>query len=83
MASKISSMISCRRFVDQRLVPKEALTILDPLEIGDGDAAGIGQDIGDHEDLLVGENFVGQHGGRTVGAFAENFAAHAMRVLRG
>ena len=65
--------------VDQLLVPEEALAVLHPLEVGDGDAAGVGQDIGDHEDFLLGENLVGERRGGTVGAFAEDLAAHAVR----
>src|SRR5579885_348965 len=39
--------------VDRVLIPEEALAVLHPLEIGDRDAAGIGQNIGNDEDTLL------------------------------
>src|ERR1035441_290727 len=46
--------------VHQLFVPEETLAILHPLEIGDGDAAGVGQDVGDYEDVFVSQDEVGQ-----------------------
>jgi hypothetical protein len=75
-------MISCEALVHQLLVPEEALAVLHPFEIGDRDAAGVGQNVGDHEDLLVGQNLVGQRRGGAVGALAQDLAADAVGVLR-
>ncbi len=43
--------------IDQVLVPEEALAVLHPFEVGDGDAAGVGQNVGNHEDLLARRGF--------------------------
>jgi len=45
--------------VDALLVPVEALAILDPLEVGDGDPAGVGEDVGEDADVAVGQDVVG------------------------
>src|ERR1700722_7638873 len=37
---------------DFGLAPEEVLEILDPLEVGDDDAAGVAEDVGDDEYLL-------------------------------
>lgn len=49
--------------------PEEALQILDPFEGGDGDAAGVGQDVGQHHDAAFQQDGLGFGGGATVGAF--------------
>ena len=56
--------------VDLGLGPEVAHAVLDPLEVTRGDAAGVGEDVGDDEDAFVGEDFVGDGGGGAVGAFA-------------
>src|SRR5271167_2286390 len=61
--------------------PEKSLTVLDPLEITDGYAAGIAQNVGDNENSLAVDNFVGVGSYRTVGAFAENLAIDARGVL--
>src|SRR5437879_3079608 len=69
--------------VDLGLGPEVAHAVLDPLEVAGGDAAGVGEDVGDDEDALVREDLVGDGGGGAVGALAENFAADALGVLAG
>src|SRR6476646_3705161 len=41
--------------VHHRFLPEVSLAVLHPLEIRGGDAARIGQNVGDHEDALIGE----------------------------
>src|SRR5882757_10577886 len=69
--------------VDLGLGPEVAHAVLNPLEITGGDAAGVGEDVGDDEDAFVGEDLVGDGGGGAVGAFAEDLAADAFGVLAG
>ena len=45
------------------------MAVLHPLEIRDGHAAGIGQDVGDDEYAALVEQLVRLRGGGTVGAF--------------
>src|SRR5712691_5712204 len=40
--------------VDDGFFPEIALAVLDPFEVGRRDAAGVGENVGDHEDALVG-----------------------------
>jgi hypothetical protein len=68
--------------VDKVFIPEEALTVLHPLEIGNGNAAGIGENIGDDEDAFVGENGVGDGRGRAVRAFAQDAAAYSVTGMR-
>src|SRR6266478_222438 len=58
--------------VDHRFLPEISLAVLYPLEIACGHAAGVGQDVGDHEDFLVSQHLVGGCGGRTVRAFRDD-----------
>src|SRR5262249_42501959 len=69
--------------VDGRLLPEVSLAVLDPLEVGGGDAAGVGQDVRDDEDALVGEDLVRGGGGGAGGAFADDFGLDAGGVLAG
>ena len=69
--------------VDFGFGPEVAHAVLHPLEVAGGDAAGVGEDVGDDEDALVGEDLVGDGGGGAVGAFAEDLAADAVGVLAG
>src|ERR1700677_4115825 len=69
--------------VDLGLGPEVAHAVLHPLEVAGGDAAGIGEDVGDDEDALVGEDLVGDGGGGAVGAFAEDFATDSVGVFAG
>ena len=45
------------------LVPAEVLKVLDPLEVGDDDPAGVRHHVGNHVDALVTEDLVGDRGG--------------------
>ena len=65
------------------LGPEVAHAILYPLEVAGGNAAGVGEDVGDDEDLFVGQDFVGDRRGGAIGAFAEDLAAYAVGVLAG
>ncbi len=69
--------------VDFGLGPEVAHAVLNPFEVAGGDAAGVGEDVGDDEDSLVGEDFVGHSCCWTVGAFAEDLAANAVGVFAG
>src|SRR5438552_6132943 len=69
--------------VDFGLGPEVAHAVLDPLEVAGGDAAGVGEDVGDDEDALVREDLVGDGGCGAVGAFAEDLAADAFGVFAG
>src|SRR5207302_1808100 len=70
-------------FVDFAFAPKEALAILYPLEVADGDAASVAQNVGDNEYSLPLQNLVGRGGGGPVGTLAENARLNAMGVLAG
>ena len=69
--------------VDFAFAPEEALAILNPFEVADGDAAGIPEDIRNGENALGIDYSVGLPGGRAVGAFAENFGLNLVSVLLG
>src|SRR6185312_6215025 len=51
--------------------------------IGSGDAAGVGKNVRDDEDLFVGQDFICSGRGRTVCAFADNLCLDASRILAG
>src|SRR6266700_786625 len=70
-------------FVDHRLLPEVALTVLHPFEIRSGDATGVGQNVGDHEDTLIGEDIVCRGGRWPVRTFRENAALHAIGIAAG
>jgi hypothetical protein len=69
--------------VDLGFGPEVAHAVLDPFEVAGGDAAGVGEDVGDDEDALVGEDLVGDCGCWAVGTFAEDPAADAVGVAAG
>src|SRR5579864_3032649 len=54
------------------LVPEVAAPVLHPLEVADGDAAGVGEDVGDYEDALLVEDTIGSGAGGPVGALADD-----------
>src|SRR2546423_3204812 len=60
--------------------PEEALAVLDPFEIADGDAAGIAENIRHGEDALSIDNRVCLPGCRAVGALAENLGLYLIRI---
>ena len=63
------------RVVDRELVPdlvpppEQPAEVLHPLEVRDGDAARVGQDVGQHENAAFGKDLVRLQAGRTVGTF--------------
>src|ERR1700674_1290697 len=59
-------------FVHFALPPEEALAVLNPFEITDGNAAGVAKNVRHREDALGIDNRVGLPSGGAVGAFAEN-----------
>ncbi len=70
---------------DFALVPKELLQALHPLEVGDDDAAGVAEDVGDDEDVVpaLEEDAVGGGRGGAIGGFGEDAAAELGGVLLG
>ena len=54
--AKALTMISLELGVDDVLGPVVAVEVLDPLEVADGDAAGVAQDVGDQEDAALVED---------------------------
>ena len=69
--------------VDHRLLPEVALSVLHPLEVGSGHAAGIAQNVGNYEYSLVRQDVVGGCGGGAVGALSKNFAFHPIGITAG
>src|SRR5690349_2972873 len=69
--------------VDHGLLPEVSLAVLHPFEVGGGDAAGVGQNVGHNENALVGENVVCRRGGRSVGAFDENAGLDLVGIAAG
>src|SRR5260370_18405479 len=63
------------------LPPEEALTVLDPFKITDGDAAGVAENVRHGENALGIDNRVGLPGSGAVGALAENLSLHLPRIL--
>src|SRR6266851_4063661 len=70
-------------FIDFALPPEEALAVLDPFEIADGDAAGVAENVRHGEDPLSVDNGVGLPGGGAVRALAENFRLDLIGILFG
>src|SRR5579862_8672130 len=69
--------------VDLVLVPEERLQILDPLEIGDRHAAGVGEDVGYDGDAALLEQDVRVGSDRTVGRLEDEPRLNTPRVLLG
>src|SRR5713226_7023235 len=63
------------------LPPEEALAVLHPFEIADGDAPGVAENVRHGEDALGIDNRVGLPGGGAVRALAENPGLHLISVL--
>src|SRR5664279_203812 len=53
-------------FVDHGLFPEVTLAVLHPLEVGSGHTTRVGQDVGHHKHVLVGEDLVRHRGGRPI-----------------
>ena len=58
--------------VDDGLAPVVAVEVLDPLEVADGHAAGVAQDVGDHEDAVLEQDRVGLGRRRAVGGLGDH-----------
>src|SRR5471032_1876852 len=61
--------------VDLFVGPEEAREVLCPLEVADGDAAGVGQHVWHDQDATLGQDIVGSWQGRAVGAFQDDLGA--------
>src|SRR5579864_3003895 len=90
MGLGIANDIVERRFHDgfellvhDRLFPEIALPVLHPLEVGSGDAAGVGENVGNYKHAFLAENVIGGGRGRPIGAFGQNAALHAVDVAAG
>ena len=70
-------------FVYLFLGPEQLGQPLDPFEIRNGDAAGIGQDVRNQKHSLVGENLVSARSCRTIGSLCNNPGPDAIGVRFG
>ena len=68
-------------FVHDVLAPEVSHAVLDPLKIGDSHPARIRQNVRDHENSLLVEDFVGGRGCRTIRAFREHFTPNSVSIL--
>ena len=66
------TMMSSSRSLTSLLAPEEAGAVLDPLEVRDGDAAGVGEDVRHDQDALLVQDLVGALRRRAVGAFDDD-----------
>src|ERR1035441_4713648 len=64
------------------LAPKKSLPVLDPLEVADGYAAGIGQNVRYDEDAFAIHNIIRHRSARAVGALAEDTGLQPVRIFR-
>ena len=87
MVSTISWKRAHHDFLQARIhffgVPEQALLILHPFEIADGDAAGVGENVRQHGDAAARENFVGVRSGRAVGGFGDDARLDRFGVVQG
>src|ERR1700676_2192761 len=65
------------------LAPEKALPVLYPLEITDRDSPCVPENIRHREDALGIDDGISLPGGRSVGAFAQNFGLYLVRILFG
>ena len=63
--------------VDHVLAPVVAVQVLDPLEVADGDATGVAQDVGDHEDAAAEQDLVRLRRRRAVGGLGDDLGLDA------
>jgi len=70
-----------KALVDFALPPEEALAVLDPFEIADGDAARIAENVRHGKNAFRIDNGVGLPSGGTVGAFAKDFCLDLIGVF--
>ena len=67
--------------VDLVLAPEEAREVLHPLEVADGHAAGVADDVGHDQDAALAEDVVGLGQRRAVGAFEDQLGLDPPRAL--
>ena len=65
------------------LASEKSLAILYPFKVTDRDATGISENVGNHKDSLLVDNFIGVRGDRAVRAFTQNLAINAAGILGG
>ncbi len=65
------------------VIPAELLKVLDPLEIGDGDAAVVGQDVRDDRDAATAKNLLGLGCDRRVCGLDDQLGRDLIRVRSG
>ena len=58
------------------------MQILRPFEIADGDAAGIGENVRQHENAFARQNFVGMRRRRPIGAFGNDLGLDLVGVVQ-
>ena len=58
------------------------MNILHPLKVTDCDTAGVGQNVRNHYDVLLEEDFIRLRGGRPIGGFGNNTCQNAISVGR-
>ena len=63
--------------------PEIALAVLHPFEVGNRNAAGVGEDVGDHEHSALKQDVVGGRRGGAVGALHQKFRLHFVGILAG
>src|SRR5579885_2469016 len=63
--------------------PEEALEVLHPLEVADGDAARVGQDVRNDHDILLEKDFIGCRSCGAVGGFRDDARLNAVGVFLG
>jgi hypothetical protein len=76
-------MIRSSRLLISSLRPEEAGEVLHPLEVADGDTAGVGQHVRNHVDAVLVEDVVGLRRRRTVRAFEQDPRLDPRRVALG
>src|SRR5216684_5852114 len=65
------------------LAPEEALAVLDPFEIADGNAAGVAENVRHCEDTLAIDDRVRLPCGGAIGALTENSRLHLLGIFLG
>ena len=68
--------------VDDGLAPVVAVEVLDPLEVADGDATGVAQDVGDQEHPVLEQDLVGLGRRRAVGGLGDEPGLDVAGVAR-
>ncbi len=72
-----------KSLIDYIFAPKVAHSVLDPLEIRDGDPSGVCQNVGNYKDSLAVKNLISRGRGWPIGAFGQDFALDPVSILRG